>query len=309
MRVCLLTALFLVLGLSQAAFSEPPGLPGVGVNTNVGLNARTNVSRGGTGIGVGGQTNVGGNVQINRPSVQNGTGRLGQSAIPGAVGRANATARINTQGTMRSQPQRPPQSQQRPQQAGNSNNQQNQRMADTRAAAQAGAQVAATPAEARRQEFRRRMAEIDHQRDAALRVGDRRRLEECDRMEHEVRARFAAEETAAARANMPHGPTNPGFGRQTAQEAHANSNGQASVHANTNYPPPPANRPGFTPGYGRLTAEQAQSLKLNQQPPAQQPPAQQPPAEQPPTQQPPTQQPPAEPPPAQQPSAPPGPVQ
>jgi hypothetical protein len=111
---------------------------------------------------------------------------------------------------------------------------------DVRTAGQAGLQVAANPTDARRQEFRRRMAEIDRQRDDALRVGDRRRLDDADRQEHELRTRFAAEESAAARAN--HGPTNPGFGRATAQEAHAASNGQAHAYDHANHPQPPANK-------------------------------------------------------------------
>jgi hypothetical protein len=110
--------------------------------------------------------------------------------------------------------------------------------------------------------YRQRLAEIDHIRDEALRRGDLARLEDADRMEREVRARYGDERNIFARTTPPDvaQPVGPGYGRLTAEQARTLGRefGQANAERHrTGQPLPPLVPPDpampIGPGYGRLT--------------------------------------------------------
>lgn len=130
--------------------------------------------------------------------------RMGSSTAPRTASRSYGTPRhnFNTRTPMKVQQQT-----QRPQQATNMPQPPQGRVADGRATATPGTQITITASEARRLELRRRLAEIELVRNEALRAGDRRRLDDCDRLEQELRARHAEAEVAAARANMQRVPS------------------------------------------------------------------------------------------------------
>jgi hypothetical protein len=214
-------------------------------------------------------------------SAQSGTGRVGQAAIPRTTVPAHSHAHprlTRRDATERSVHRSAQRTKSAP--AGNAYGHQ-PRTGDQHGLARGHIENGG-PADPRGQRLRHRLAEIDRMRDEAVLRGDTQALVEADRLEHQARHEHAHT------APMPVQPApqlpssdpppateppvfTPGYGRLTAQQAHA-------LHRDVKRPPqsiPPAAAPNgeFTPGYGRLTAEQARARTFESLPPVEPMPA------------------------------------